>query len=269
MSDPYTNLDSQSHETLDAIATRLEERGSNPIFQSMIDDYLATLPKDKALKALDLGCGTGVVARKMDKALSSESTVVGADLSAALLKKARELDSNKSVEWVKVDPNSSPFPENEFDVIVMHTLVSHVPDLLSCLKDAKCMLKADGQLIIHDADYASVTFAYPDFETMRAIDHKLLSGLVTHLDVCRQLPRHLKDAGFKLDSHRSYLLSEAGYGDYWLSSVKSFARLIPSLQLLPKEQGEAWVTHMLRSQEEGTFFASGAYYTFFAKPISS
>lgn len=266
MSDPYTNLDQQSPTTLEAIASRLEERGSNPIFRRMIDDYLAAVPKTEALRILDLGCGTGVVTRKILSHVAADAKVVGADLSQQLLDKAQELDSSQKIEWIKVDTKFSALQAASFDYVVMHTLVSHVPDLISCLKEAARILKKDGQLIIFDADYASVTFGYPDFEKMRAIDLKLLSGLVTHLDVCRQLPRYLKAAGFELNTHKSYLLSEAGRGDYWLSSVKSFAKLIPSLNILPKEEGEAWVAHMLNAQEEGTFFAAGAYYTYFASP---
>ncbi|MDF1667095.1 MAG: methyltransferase domain-containing protein [Planctomycetota bacterium] len=269
MSDPYTNLDHQTQTTLDAIAIRLEERGSNPIFQRMIDDYLSVIPTNKPIKILDLGCGTGVVTRKILDHVGIPAKVCGADLSGQLLEKARELDSSRKIEWIKVDSESSPFETASFDFVVMHTLLSHVPDLVPCLKDAARILKKGGQLIIFDADYASVTFGYPDFEKMRAIDLKLLAGLVTHLDVCRQLPRHLKAAGFELKSHKSYLLSEAGEGDYWLSSVKSFAKLIPSLNILPEAEGAAWVAHMLKSQDEGTFFAAGAYYTYFARPISS
>ena len=58
------------------------------------------------------------------------------------------------------------------------------------------------------------------------------------------------------------MLSECGRGDYWLSSVRGFARLIPALGILPPEEGEAWARQMLQSHEDGTFFASGTFYTF-------
>jgi hypothetical protein len=34
--------------------------------------------------------------------------------------------------------------------------------------------------------------------------------------------------------------------------------------ILPEAEGRDWVEHMERSHEEGTFFASGAFYTFHA-----
>jgi hypothetical protein len=37
-----------------------------------------------------------------------------------------------------------------------------------------------------------------------------------------------------------------------------------ALEFLPEEEGRAWVGSLLGSHEEGTFFAAGSYYTFFA-----
>ena len=45
---------------------------------------------------------------------------------------------------------------------------------------------------------------------------------------------------------------------------RSFARLIPAMGILPEEEGKDWVEHMVRSHDEGTFFASGAFYTYHA-----
>ena len=47
----------------------------------------------------------------------------------------------------------------------------------------------------------------------------------------------------------------------------SFARLIPAMGILPEEEGRDWVDHMVRSHDDGTFFASGAFYTFHAVKV--
>jgi hypothetical protein len=119
-------------------------------------------------------------------------------------------------------------------------------------------------LIVFDADHASTTYGLPEYGRMRTVDQTLAEAIATHPDICRQLPRLLKTAGFQLERHRSELFSECGRGDFWLSSVRGFARLIPALGILPEEEGRAWVEAMLGSHEEGTFFAAGSYYTFFA-----
>ena len=44
-----------------------------------------------------------------------------------------------------------------------------------------------------------------------------------------------------------------------------FARLIPAMGILPEAEGKEWVEHMVRSHDEGSFFACGAFYTFHAQ----
>lgn len=268
MGDPYQNVDGQSETTLEAMATRLEERGAHPLFQNMIHDYLSTIPQDQALSIMELGCGTGVVTRQIREHVTDSAQVVGLDLSEKLLSKAQSLAPEANIRWLKNTAESLPVADHSQDIVVMHTLMSHVPKPVALLQQAARTLKSGGRLIIFDADYASTTYGYPDFERMRRIDLKLLQGLVTQMDLCRQLPRYLKQAGLCLVDHKSYLVSEAGRGDYWLSSVKSFAKLIPALKILPEAEGQDWVKHMLDSHEQGTFFAAGCYYTYFAKPSS-
>ncbi len=262
--DPYTNPDQQSDATLQAMVTRLEERAQHPAFLRLITAYASELPTHESLRLLELGCGTGVVIRELEKSLHPESSLHGADISERLLAAARSLAPDSRIHWDKIEPGVLPYPTASFDCVLMHTLLSHVPDVAALLSETARILKPGGRLIVCDADHAGTTFAYPDFATMRDIDFRLVSAIATHPDICRQMPRYLKDAGFELRRHESQILSEAGRGDFWLSSVRGYARLIPALNILPEAEGKAWVEHQLRAHEEGSFFAAGAFYTFHA-----
>lgn len=262
--DPYSNPDQQAAPTLQAMITRLEERGRHPLFQRMIGQYVNEIPADRPLRVLDLGCGTGVVIRLLEQRLHPESGLHGADISRCLLDAACGLAPDSRIAWDHLDGTRLPYADATFDCIIMHTLLSHVPDLRNLLDEAFRVLKPGARLIVFDGDHASTTYGLPDYAKMREVDLKLTLAIATHPDICRQLPRLLKAAGFRLLRHESTLLSECGTGDFWLSSVRGFARLIPALGILPEAEGQAWVEHMLRSHENGTFFAAGAYYTFHA-----
>jgi len=217
MNDPYIDPDSQAKSTVQAMITRLEERGKHEGFSKMVRDYIDRLDKERPLVVLDLGCGTG------------------------------------------------PYEDRSFDAITMHTLLSHVADPSSILSEARRVLKEDGRLIVFDADHAGTTYNQPEYEMTRRTDHLLTSAIATHPDICRQLPRLLKGSGYTLTDHSVEVISECGKGDYWLSSVQGFARLMPAIKALSEEEAKSWVDYMLSSHDEGTFFAAGAFYIFYAE----
>lgn len=262
--DPYQNPDQQSDATIHAMVTRLEQRAQHPFFLRLIANYANQVRTDIPLHILDLGCGTGVVIRQFETRLHSESTLIGADISSRLLDAARTHSPGSRIHWEKLESAPLPYDASSFDVIVMHTLLSHVAEPEVLLREAHRTLKPGGSLIVFDADHASTTYGLPDYAKTRETDQKLVAAIATHPNICRQLPRLLKHTGFELERHSAEILSECGRGDFWLSSVKGFARLIPALGILPDKEGQAWVESMLSSHEAGTFFAAGSYYTFFA-----
>ncbi len=266
MPDPYLNPDALPESTLTAMSTRLEERGQHAGFLKMMDRYLSTLPTDRPLRVLDLGTGTGVVLRRLAEKLHPDSELHGADISNNLLDEARRLSPEQHIHWDHLQPGTLPYDDASFDVILMHTLLGHVPEPAELLRDVRRICSEQGQLIIFDADHAGTTYSLPDYQESRRIDALLVSAIATQPDICRQLPRLLQASGFELQSHDAELLSECGKGNYWLSSVRGFAKLIPALGILPPEEGERWEQQMLTSHEEGSFFASGAFYTFYARP---
>lgn len=265
MPDPYLDPDSQTQTAIEAMAARLEARGGNPTFLSMIERYGSSLPTDQAISVLDLGCGTGVVIRQLGKMLHPSSKLHGADISAKLLGEAARYSENDQIQWDHIIVGALPYEDETFDVIAMHTLLSHVPDPLSVLTEAQRVLKKGGRLIVFDADHVSTTYNQADYETTQRIDRMLTSAITIHPDICRQLPRLFKESGYTIQNHNVDIISECGKGDFWLSSVHAFARLMPTIEALSQEEADDWLNYMLQSHEEGTFFASGSYYTFFAE----
>lgn len=263
--DPWANPDIHADSTVEVMAKRLNERGQNANFRRMIDEYVALTPTDRPISVLDVGCGTGVVIRSFLQTAHPKSELCGADISQKILDQAKIQDVSGRISWTKLDVASKdlPFEPEMFDVITMHTLLSHVSDPVAMLQMAARCLKPDGMVIVFDADHAGTVYSLPDFSLMMEINQKLATSIATQADICRQLPRYLKDANLKMRGQpTTHVIAECCKGDYWLSSVRGFAHLIPVLGLLPPEQGEAWVAQMLQSHEDGTFFASGIFYTY-------
>jgi SAM-dependent methyltransferase len=85
MTDPYNNPDALPSATIDAIITRLEERGRHPFFLAAINEYAAVLERDRKLSILELGCGTGVVIRHIETLVHPSSALRAADISLQFL----------------------------------------------------------------------------------------------------------------------------------------------------------------------------------------
>jgi SAM-dependent methyltransferase len=263
--DPYQAVDHQPEAVRDAIIARLESRGEHPLFRGFIEEYLSAIRWDAVHQAVDLGCGTGVVTRLLARQAGSATRVLGVDLSEKLLEAARGLARTERIEWCCASADALPMEDNSADLAILHTLMSHVPEPGAVLREVYRVLRPGGRAVIFDADYASATFGLADFERGRQLDLKLFSAIVDHLDVCRQLPGLIAGAGLKLTDFRPHVIAEAGHGDFWLSSVRGFEKLIPALGILPEEEGRAWTQELLARHEAGAFFASGNYYTFTAE----
>jgi SAM-dependent methyltransferase len=275
MPDPYLNVDGLAAASVEAMTTRLEERANHPVFASFIEEYarLAFPSKDIPVSVLEVGTGTGVVLRKLMKYLHPDSVVKGTDISRRFIDMANKIlasdpDCAGKIEFLMNEGTTLPFDDASFDVIVLHTLISHVPDTEKLLSEVSRVLKPTGKIVIFEPDHLSTTFGQPDLAKMREMDFTLVSNIATHPDACRQVPRQLRSAGLKLIEHRSHVISEAGIGSFWLSSVHGYAKLMPTLNVMDPAVVEAWAKHMIESHETGTFFASGSFYTFIAGKMS-
>jgi SAM-dependent methyltransferase len=76
--------------------------------------------------ALDVACGTGVVARAARDVVGPGSRVVGVDLNPAMLEVAR--DARPDLEWVPGNAEDLPFADAEFDVALCQSALFFFAD---------------------------------------------------------------------------------------------------------------------------------------------
>ena len=112
---------------------------------------LQSLPTDVAGKVLLSGIGTGLDLPLLPKlhhytALDFSAAM----LSRAKLRGARLRDEGLQVDWVLGDSMALPFPDEHFDHVVLHLIVSIVPQSELCLGDAARVLKPGGKIILLD-----------------------------------------------------------------------------------------------------------------------
>lgn len=176
-------INEQDPATLQRFVERLEARGADPTFTGYRDAYLAELKLPDSATALEIGCGTGVIARALAARPGFSGRIIATDQSPALLEAGRALAQAEGVaeriEFRACDAHTLPFPDGTFDALIAHTVVSHVTDPLAVLREAARVTRADALIAVFDGDYASLAFGSRDAALGRAMVEAWLDGLRT------------------------------------------------------------------------------------------
>lgn len=264
--DVYRITDQLDDSTLDALIARLEARGQHPRFVAMMREYLDAMGIDSAASVLDLGCGTGVVARAIARRPGFAGRVTGIDRSPYLTAAARRFARQESlgVEFRTGDSHSLELPDAAFDAVVAHTLVSHVEDQLGVMKEIARMVRPGGRVAIFDGDYASLTYGGGDPATAKAIDETIINALVTNPRVMREMPQLLRDCGLTLLASFAHVVADIGKADFFGPGLQSLLRLLPSAGAMSESEARAWVDGMMKRSEEGIYFGAANFYSFVA-----
>ena len=267
--DPFQITDKLEDPLLDVMVSRLEVRGKHWFFQKVLREYLDAMAVDSAETVLDLGCGTGVAARTIARRADFPGRVTGIDLSPYLVEAARRLADDEGlggrVEFRSGDTRDLDIHDGKFDAVVAHTLVSHVPEALTVLKEAGRVVKPGGLIAVFDGDYASMTFALDDPVQSKKYDEALINALVTSPQVMRQMPRLIQQAGLEMLRMFPYIMVEVGKGDFWLSGIDAYEKLAPKSGGMTEEEATSWANALHKASDRGVFFGASNYYTYIAR----
>ena len=254
---------------LETIAARLEFRGTDEGYARLSQAYLPRLPLAHARRILALGCGTGIEVRALRRLTRPDTAIIGVDHSPALIDAARRLTTDEgladNVTYQVGDAHHAPYGDDEFDIITLHTLISHVEDPLQVLREARRLVRPGGTVAIFDGDYASLTFAYPDHALAKTIEEKLIELIVANPRIMRDLPRLLHETGLELVEADGTLYANIGSSRFWVGAAESYGVLLARSGLLPPALVDDWQAFQARSVTENTFFGASNYYTYLTR----
>jgi len=105
---------------------------------------------------LEIGCGTGLILRKIQKVVRLG---IGVDLSSEMLKIAY----SKDLEVMQGDVVSLPFRDETFDVTFSFKVLSHVPEIRRAISEISRVTKKGGVLILEFYNPLSFKFLINKF----------------------------------------------------------------------------------------------------------
>jgi SAM-dependent methyltransferase len=272
--DVFRSINDLDDAALARITARLEFRATDPTFVGFREVSFARLPIASARRVLALGCGTGVEVRALKRRPEFRGDVVGVDHSPRLIAEAERLTAEEGfaagVEYRVGDAHALDLADASFDVVLAHTVLSHVTDPMAVIREICRVLEPGGTVAIFDGDYASLTFAYPDADLAKRVEEALQEVFVNNPRLMRDLPRLLRLAALELVEATPHAYADIGAGRYFANILDTFGPLLVSSGLLPTEEVERWRDWQTRALADGTFFGASNFYTYLARrPIAA
>ena len=267
--DPHRFVNELDDEVIGRLVDRLESRGRDAVFTRLFEQYVTELALPSKARVLEIGCGTGVVMRALAGREDFDGTIHGIDQSPMFIEAARE--RAKEVGYAEVislevgDAHQLSVESGSFDLVIAHTLISHVTSPREVLSEAARVLKIGGSLVVFDGDYASLTYDYPDEILARRMDDALAQATFNNPLIMRSLPRVLPGMGLKLQRSMANVVAEMGMASYFRSFAQTYVPFVKASKLVESKLVDRWLSAQLEAMSNGTFFASCNYYTYVAE----
>ena len=256
MPDLYQSLADAPEATVAAIADSLERRAGDPAQQAILESYIADLAITEGSRVLEIGCGTGPVCRRFADE-PGVAQVVGVDPAPVLIARARDLARNDArLEFRVADGADTGLADSSFDGVVLHTLLSHVPDQAAILAEAHRLLKSGGWLAVCDADFSKTSVATGTGDPLQACVDAWTEHYVTDRWLVPRLPGLLATAGFSVGRFRGHNRADItgrSSGPLWVE--RGTDALVASGRI-GAELGAALKAECRRRIEAGSFYAA-------------
>jgi ubiquinone/menaquinone biosynthesis C-methylase UbiE len=267
--DIWQQLESAESSTIDRTVERLEMRGRDDTFVALTDRYLDLVDIDSLGTVLELGCGTGVISRSIAARPRYAGSVVGSDYSAQLVEAAQQFARAEGVgdlvRFEVEDAQATRQPSNAYDAVILHTLVSHLPEPALAVGEAARVAKPGGVVVVFDGDYASLTIhtGHPDDETVLQAIRNVSSA---NHHVMRSMPEIMKQQSLSIKDIDASVLVAAGESPFFGSLARTYVPLAVKSGELDQDLGQDWMDTFEAAAVGGTAFASCNYLSYIARP---
>jgi ubiquinone/menaquinone biosynthesis C-methylase UbiE len=264
MPDVWATIATLDVATQERLAAVLETRGADLQQRAMRHAFLADITIAAQSRVLEVGCGTGVLTRILAR-WPEVAEVVGVDLSAALLSKARELAADlPNVTFQEANGRALPFPDASFDIVVFDSALSHIPGPERALGEAFRVLRPLGSMAAFDGDYATPTVALGEDDPLQACVETTFANSVTDRYLVRRLPGLMRSSGFVDVRVRSHGFVETE-GGYMLTVIDRGADFLQSFGQIGEEMAETLKAEARQRVAAGRFFGHVAYGSLIAR----
>ena len=269
--DPHRFVNELDVSAIGRLIARLEGRARDVVFTRLFDKYAGHLAPHPSARVLEVGCGTGATVRALARRADFLGKAVGVDQSAPFIDAARRFARDENlgdrVDFLVGDAHDLDFPDATFDAVFAHTLISHVTDPETVLREMARVVRPGGLVAVFDGDYASLTYAFADHGFGQQMDAALATASFNNPRIMREMPGLIPRLGLQMRMAWGDAVAEIGTGSYFRSFAETYVPFVVKAGLFSADSAEAWLRAQHQSMEDGTFFASCNYYTYLTNRV--
>jgi SAM-dependent methyltransferase len=157
------------------------------------------------------------------------------------------------------DGRALDLDDETFDAVVLHRVLSHVPEPERVLSEAARVLRPGGGLAVFDGDYATITLAVAAVDPLQACVDAFRPAYITDAWVVRRLPALLAACGLEGGRMRSHGLIQIDDPDYLLTIADRGADALLADGTIGPALAGALKAEARRRVEQRAFFGHVAY----------
>jgi ubiquinone/menaquinone biosynthesis C-methylase UbiE len=260
--DPFRDIDAQPDPL--RFIEALERRGRTPAQRRLRRRFLRFVPVARGDAVLEVGCGTGVVVRDLATMLGARGRVVGVDRSRATVKAARLLAGahalRSRMNFRVADGERLPFRAGRFDVALAITVMLHVADPGTVVKEMARVVRRGGRVALQDQDFGAVVLAHPDRSlTARILDH-VVARLYPEPYSGRRLPRLLREAGLEDVRVLTDVYQDTALEPYTKDFLERRAENAVRFGIVDAPTAQRWLNGLTELVAQGAFLLTVNYY---------
>lgn len=194
-------------------------------------------------KVLDIGCGTGVVARRAAAHVGALGTTVGVDINKGMLQVAKTAacDLPQTIAWCQGDATALPFPDGTFDGLLCQQALQFVEDPAVALREMQRVGAPNSHIAVSVLRSLAFNTGY----------NELAEVLERHVGADAGMMMRSPFRGFAKDDLRS-LAADAGFSDPGVTIEISSVRYPSVEEFVRREAASSPLAGPLGSLDQAT-----------------
>jgi len=224
-------------------ALAYEQDNVPAIFGPCAERLLQLAPPGPGERALDVACGTGVIARKVAGAVGPSGSVAALDMNPDMLEVARAAAAAEGavIDWREGTMDDLPFPDGDFDLVLCQHGLQFAPDRAAVMAEFHRVLRPGGRVAVCTWKELS---RHPYLESLNGVVERCtgIPALVQpfSLHSAEEVAALLEGAGFQPPTLREETI-EARFPDpegYVAHEADVLVAALPALQHLDEGERE-------------------------------